>query len=35
MFITDQLYLLKQSVSNPKTPDCNNEIVRVTVILNP
>ena len=23
MFITDQLYLLKQSIGNPKTPDCN------------
>ena len=22
MFITDQLYLLKQSVGNPKTPEC-------------
>ena len=24
MFITDQLYLLKQSVGNPKTPECNS-----------
>ena len=23
MFITDQLYLLKQSIANPKTPGCN------------
>ena len=23
MFITDQLYLSKQSIRNPKTPECN------------
>ena len=23
MFITDQLFILKQSIGNPKTPECN------------